>query len=342
MINWADTRRVTVIMPTWIGDVCMATPALRALRESMPEDGHITAAVRHGMKPLLRAHPCVDDLVTIDPRGVLGPWKAGRQLAHTTPEALLVLPGSFRSALAARFAGSSARVGYAKDGRGWLLNAGVRPPDRSRPVATTRWYLNLVDPDATAAPVPELTVTSDDESALAMAVPSLPPACALMIPGANRADKRWPANRFAAVANALFSRYGWTTVIAGAAGERELTATVAAACTGPVIDLAKAQGSLGALKAIVKQAEVVVSNDTGPRHLALGLGTPVVTLFGPTDHRWTTVDSAHETRLLAEPFLPDALVADRCAAACQIDRISVGDVLHAIDQMGATPRSDLH
>ncbi|MHC5114978.1 MAG: glycosyltransferase family 9 protein, partial [Planctomycetota bacterium] len=76
-------------------------------------------------------------------------------------------------------------------------------------------------------------------------------------------------------------------------------------------------------------AALLVTNDTGPRHLAAALGTPVVTLFGPTDHRWTTLADIRERRLLAEPFLPAELVADRHPKVCTIDRIEVEDVLAA-------------
>lgn len=316
-------------MPTWIGDVCMATPALQSLRSALPGDAHITAAVRSGMKPLLCGHPAVDDIVNIDPCGVLGPWKAGRAIAATNPNTIVILPGSFRTALAAWLARGCRRIGYARDGRGWLLSDAITAPDRTHPVSTVHWYQGLI---TKAAPsLPSLVVTDDDQRAANDVLCEQPPAYMLLVPGANRDDKRWPADRFAAIANATHEQYGWTTVIAGAPGERSLTAAVAQHCSGPVIDLAERGSSLGALKAITARAELVISNDTGPRHVAIALGTPVITLFGPTDHRWTQMDTAVEIRLLAEPFLPENLVADACGKACRIDRISVADVLHAIE-----------
>lgn len=332
MTDWSTVRRVTVIMPTWIGDVCMATPALKALRAALPQGAQVTAAVRHGLKALLRGHPDVDELVTIEPRGLLGPWRAGTALAATRPDVVLVLPGSFRTALAARLAGPARRVGYARDGRGWLLSDAITPPDRHTPVSTVDWYRGLIGsggPHAT-----ELVVTDEDRQAAASVMAEMPPAYVLLVPGANRQDKRWPADRFAAVANALHERHGWTAVIAGAPTERALTAAVADGCDGPVIDLAGRGGTLGALKSIAGTAEVVITNDTGPRHIAIALDTPVVSLFGPTDHRWTLMEHAHERRLLAEPFLPSELTADRCPEGCRIDRIAVHDVLRAVERWG--------
>jgi heptosyltransferase-2 len=339
MIDWSATRRVTVIMPTWIGDICMATPALRALRAALPDDATMTAALRPGLSAVLRGHPAIDALVTIDPRGLAGPWRAGRVLSATGADVILILPGSFRAALAARCSNVKRRVGYARDGRGWLLSDARTPPDRTSPVSAVDWYCRLVG--ATTAAPPDLVVTENDRQDAAALMPDPPPAWVLLVPGANRADKRWPADRFSAVANALHDRYGWTAVIAGAPSERSLTAEVASGCSGPVLDLAAQEGTLGALKAMAAGAEVVISNDTGPRHIAIAMGTPVVSLFGPTDHRWTLIESVKEQRLLAEPFLPEALMADRCADACSIARIAVGDVLRAIDRWQQQPGSIL-
>jgi heptosyltransferase-2 len=315
-------------MPTWIGDVCMATPTLRLLRDRLPEDASIIAAMRPGMTPLLQGLPWLDDIIECDPRGLAGPWRAGSRLAAVKPDAILVLPGSWRSALTARLSGARKRIGYARDARGWLLTDAVKPPDRSQPVATIAWYAQLVDP-TTEAGLPEFAVTDSDRADAAEVLPPHFKHYAVLVPGANRTDKRWPAERFVEIANRLHSSRGWSIVVAGGPSEQSLCGEVASACAGPVVDLAAAGSSLGALKAIVAEAQLMITNDTGPRHVAIGLGTPVVSLFGPTDHRWTLMPEANECRLLAEPFLPESLVADRCAAACAIDRITIEDVYQA-------------
>ena len=100
-----------------------------------------------------------------------------------------------------------------------------------------------------------------------------------------------------------------------------------------VIDLTQRGSTLGALKAIVRRSSLLVTNDTGPRHLAAAFDTPCVALFGPTDRRWTLLPDPIERHLLAEPFLPEDRVADDYPAACSINRISVGDVLHAAESL---------
>jgi len=94
----------------------------------------------------------------------------------------------------------------------------------------------------------------------------------------------------------------------------------------PLVNLVDRDLNLGNLKAIVQRAALMITNDTGPRHIAAALGTPLITLFGPTDHRWTTINCPYERIILAQPFLPEEQIADQQPAACRIDRISVSDV----------------
>jgi ADP-heptose:LPS heptosyltransferase len=104
-------------------------------------------------------------------------------------------------------------------------------------------------------------------------------------PGARAADRRWPPDRFAAVADVLAAR-GLPVVLTGAAEEAHLTAATAHAMTTPPLDLT-GQTSLGALAALLKGARVVVCNDTGVAHLATALDVPSVVIFSASEmHRW--------------------------------------------------------
>ena len=86
---------------------------------------------------------------------------------------------------------------------------------------------------------------------------------------------------------------------------------------------------VGMARLILAGAALAVTNDTGPRHIAAALGTPVVSLFGPTDHRWTILPDIVERRILSEPFLPEEHLADRHPQRCRIDRITPDDVFAA-------------
>jgi heptosyltransferase-2 len=71
----------------------------------------------------------------------------------------------------------------------------------------------------------------------------------------------------------------------------------------------------------------MITNDTGPRHLAVAVGVPTITLYGPTDYRWTKYDCPHDIAILADPFLPENLVADSNPMRCKINHIPASDVI---------------
>ena len=115
--------------------------------------------------------------------------------------------------------------------------------------------------------------------------------------------------------------------------ERRLRVSAPAA---HVLNLARAGNTLGSLKALTRAARVMVTNDTGPRHIAAAFGTPLVSLFGPTDHRWTTIPTrpgSPEIILTADPTLPAEEIANDHPERCTVDRIAVETVREAADRV---------
>ncbi len=313
--------RVLVVMPTWVGDVCMATPALTAIASHARANGaRVEALVRPGLDTLLAGHPAFDALHVSRMR--LDPASVGRELRPLrTPriDAAVLFPNSWRSAIVARLCGARRVIGYARDGRGILLTHSIDAPDRRTAISATTYYAQLA------------------AFATGLAAPATTPLSLAVADHANRTDKRWPADRFAAAARAIASALGLRTAVTGSPGEAALVAEVATQCDG--LDLVSRGITLGALKGVMARSALLLCNDTGPRHIAAALGTPCVALFGPTDHRWTSpLPGARERLLLAEPFLDDAHLADAHADACAIDRISVGDVVSAAHAL-LTPRA---
>jgi heptosyltransferase-2 len=285
---------------------------------------------------LLAGAPFVDGLIELNMRGPLGPVRAAGTIRRRRPQAVLLLPNSFRSAVTARLSGAPIRIGYRRDGRGILLTHGLLPERSDRPTPAIEYYARLgafalgVE---SIEPRMELAV-SDEESAAAEALLSdVDGPFALLVPGASKREKRWPPERFAQVANALRGSRGLRCVITGTPAERPILGAVTAAVRGAVVDLSRRGATLGSLKAVVQRAALMVTNDTGPRHIAAAFGTPTVSLFGPTDPRWTALPQAKERILLAEPFLPEELIADRHAKLCAIDRIAVSDGLAAAEAL---------
>ena len=183
---------------------------------------------------------------------------------------------------------------------------------------------------------PQLFVTDAAAQAAENLLEGVNRPFALLNPGASKIAKRWPAGRFAQLADHLHREVEFDVVMTGSPGESELLAEIAAAATVPITNLAARGVTLSSLKAVAARASVMITNDTGPRHIAAALGTPLVTLFGPTDPRWTTLPDVSEHRVVAEPFLLEELVADDHPKACDIERIRVGDVLHAVQALLAS------
>ncbi len=192
----------------------------------------------------------------------------------------------------------------------------------------------------------ELATTDAEEAAaadvLAKSLPAGAPASfALLNPGGNNEAKRWPADRFAHLADHLARAHGCSILINGSPAEAPLCRAIAdqtrarnpAAHCGVLPD---AGITLGALKAIVKRSRLMVTNDTGPRHIAAAFGVPLVSLFGPTDHRWTLIPTrlgAPEEVVVADPTLPADQLANDHPQRCRIDRIEVSRVIEACERV---------
>ncbi len=331
----STTKRLVIFCPSWVGDSVMATPVLRAAREALP-GACITAVVRPGLDDLLAGAPWLDETVAIETKALLGPLAVARRLRRRRPDASLLLPNSFRSALSALLSGAAARIGYDRYGRGALLTGALRADRAGVPVPAVEYYARLAEFAFGLDPIDrrlELAVTESQRRSAEAVLEGVPRPFALLSPGANKAAKRWPPHRFAEVADRLAREHGLAAAVTGSPAERSLAEAVATATAAPVTNLVERGLGLGTLKAVVQEASLLISNDTGPRLIAAALGTPVVALFGPTDPRWTTLRCPHERLVVAEPFLPAALAADDHPGRCAIERIAVGDVLWAAGQL---------
>ncbi len=329
----AAWHRLAILAPNWIGDAVMAEPSIRALHASYPAL-ELIAFGRAAPLSAWRGHPAFRDLVTTDDRGWRGPWSVGRQVASVKADAVLILRGSFRSALVARLSATSIRIGVDRDGRRPLLTHPIARPDRDgRPRPTLDLYAALVGRLGVTVPTgpPRIHPSDLNQARASSMLADLPRPIVGLVPGGSKVPKRWPPDRFAAVIERCGDRVG-TAVLFGSPDEREvLDAVTASRQRGPeIIDLTTRGLDLESLPAAIGACDAIVTNDTGPRHLAIAQDVPTVSLFGPTDHRWTIVPGARERILLSEPFLDDAHIADRHPQACRIERIPVGDVVRAL------------
>lgn len=322
-------------MPNWLGDAVMAEPTIRAIGESAP---HLEISIlgKPGTLAMLDGHPTVTHSIPLRDGGLLGPFAAAREVRRHAFDTLLLLRGSFRSGLVGCFSRTRPTVGYARDGRGSLLSHPVPVPAAAGPRPTVDDYATLA---STAFGItvddrlPRLVTTPAERAAAASLLEGIEGACVAFVVGGSKIPKRWPAERFVELARRLPPDIGHVLLLGGP-DEAELLASIAreaSANRGPeVVDLAAAGLGLESLRGVIERCRAMVTNDTGPRHLAVALGVPTIAIFGPTDHRWTTLPGADERIIVAQPFLPEELVADDHPKACGVDRVPVSDVLHAV------------
>lgn len=373
MSGEAESPRLLIFLPSWLGDTAMATPTLRMLRDALPRS-IIVGLARPGIDELLAGTDFLDDIIIADRTSVLGPAKVAARLVSFRFDAALLLPNSFSSAITLRLAGIPKRIGYDRDGRGALLTHKLqgprRPPphDGWAPISAVDYYLEAgreclralgakVPHDAPGSPVSqrlELGITEPQDrqarDILAAAKIADDQPFAVLNPGGNNPAKRWPVERFAGVAHHLIANQNIMVAINGSPAEAELAALIRdvlvldnPADEPRVACLPELGGSIGSLKGIVKRSRVMITNDTGPRHIAAAFGRPCVTLFGPTDPRWTTLPDAgaaavegkppREVILVADPTLPPDEVADDHPRRCRIELIETRDVIAAVDRV---------
>ena len=300
-------RRIAVFLPNWIGDLVMATPALRAIRRHFAGEAEVWGVMRPYARVVLVGSPYLGTVIDFDPRS-RDPRSRARhvtaQLRQSQASDALLLTNSLRPACMAWWAGIPHRVGYVRYGRRMLLSPAGRlaPPRDARgrltPVSAVDYYLELaralgVGTEGAGVRQPELATTADEEHLAAQVWRQFgwsidEPVIILNTGGAYGAAKRWPNHYFAQLALRLTERYQAKILMLCGPAEQDAAREVTALARHPnVRSLAEQRPSLGLTKACVRRGRLMISTDSGPRHFAAAFGIPCVTIFGPTDPRWS-------------------------------------------------------
>ncbi len=304
-------KRILVFLPNPVGDVVMSTPALRALREHFV-GAHIAHVGRKVALEVLSPNRLADETILdfsrLAPRFANFFRLAGRVRKGRYNLGLL-MPNSFRAAALARAGGLKRVVGYSRDARGWMLTDRRIPPHddsgRLKPISAIDYYLELVrllGVSSPAASSREMFLEvgdadqADADAEIDRASIDRNRPIVMLNPGAAFGpSKMWDADRFAAVADALVERCGAQIIINAAPDERPIAAAVGGAMAhGPAITFADRDNTLGLLKGLLRRCSLLITNDTGARHIAAALGIGLVTLFGSTDRRWAQIDYRRE------------------------------------------------
>ena len=288
-----------VIAPNWLGDCVMALPVLRALKRQDPS-GFLAVLAGASAAPVLRMEGTADAVWESRGRGPAGLLADSRRARAERVEEVWVLPHSFRSALLAWLTRAPRRLGFAADGRTLLLTVA---PQRPAPLAhQLRDYDRLlaaagVEPDpapprlSPPAAVMERAMKYLDLQRLAEG-----PRPLYLVPGAAFGpSKRWPAERFALLADALMDEGHRAAIVVGPE-EIELGRLVARRARHRIPVLGSDLGT-AELAAVLSFGRLLIGNDSGPAHLAAACGVPALVFFGPTDPGRTTPTGAPVTVL---------------------------------------------
>jgi heptosyltransferase-2 len=315
-------ERVLVRCPNWIGDVVLSLPALRDLRRGFP-NARMTVLARPWVAEIYGAVSEVDAIE--ESRGHL---RDGALLRGRFDLALL-LPNSFASAWALWRAGIPERWGYASDGRGLLLTRRCPVPAAVRHRSQVYYYRAMLE-GLGLAPTgsPDASLRCPAEWAERGAALLGDPGPWIGInPGAFFGSaKRWLPERFATAADLVARRVGAKVAIVGAAAERDAGAAIASQLQVPSRLLA-GQTALAELLGVLSRLRLLLTNDSGPMHLAAALGIPLVAVFGSTDWR-ETAPFAERVRVVREgvPCAPCLLrecpIDHRCMTRLDADRVS--------------------
>jgi heptosyltransferase-2 len=351
-------QRLLIRGVNWLGDAVMTTPALLRLRESLPRT-HIALLTPEKLADLWTHHPAVNEVIAFSRENI---WQVSRRLRTGNFDTALALPNSTRSALELWLAGIPRRIGYGERGRSCLLNEIISRPSmqmgmhkRSPAEVAQRiahpepeplipssahhlhHYLHLAAAlGASPTPLPPLIqVTESEVKAVArrFGLATSGPVLGLNAGAEYGPAKRWPRERFVAVAIEIHKKTRCQWLVFGGQGDAELAAGVTGEIqrttgTEAALNLA-GQTSLRELCIALSGCRVLLTNDTGPMHLAAAVGTPVIVPFGSTSPELTGPglpgDSRHHLLKSTAPcspcFLRECPIDFRCMKGISVDQV---------------------
>jgi heptosyltransferase-2 len=289
-------RRILIRGVNWIGDAVMTTPAIAMVREHYPR-AELTVLANPLVAEIFSPHDWVDKVMVFDRngahRGVRGRLRLASELRRRSFDMAIIMPNSFDSALVPWLAGIPVRLGKSSDGRSLLLT-GRYSEDGTPPLRhEVLYYRNLVRHfGITGEEVPPLlcTTPAEDRAAAALlegeGIPAEDGVIAIN-PGATYGSaKRWYPDRFADVARRLAAEWRARILILGSPGEAGIAADIEQRLGGACLNMA-GRTTVRQLMALIKRSDFMVTNDSGPMHIAAAFGVPLAAIFGPTDHTGT-------------------------------------------------------
>jgi heptosyltransferase-2 len=334
-----NVNRIIVRGTNWVGDAVMTIPALRQLRRLFPK-AHITLATRAWAEGLFADADFIDNLQVHQGSGLRSVVQQVRQWRKGNFDLAILFPNSLETALVASLARVPLRIGYATDGRQRLLTHPLALPEWRESKHEVFYYLQIVaelewrlkheqsfldtQPDGSLE-VSDARKAAAREFLQARGIDNDATLVALCPGSINSRAKRWPTERYAALADRLVDSFGAKVLLVGSSAEMEVSLEVRKQMRNQPLVLT-GETDLAQLVAVLSQVDLLVTNDTGPAHIASALGRPTLVIFGPTNPL-TTRPFSPFGEIVREPpdcapcMLRDCPIDHRCMTAITPDQI---------------------
>ena len=289
-------RRILIIKPSALGDIVLALPVLSSLRKSFPE-AHIAWFIRPEFAPLLDENKNLDEIIIFD-RKLLGKWwfspkafvaliRLIRKLRGEKFDLVIDLQGLFRTALFAWFTGCRKRVGM-QTAREFATGFYTKKiPQDSASIHVIDYYQKIaaaagaatISYDYNLAPLPQAV---ESVNRLLAGHNLTGRKYAVLVPGSAHAYKCWPRENFARLAEKIAEQFNLDIIAVGTTDEKTIIENINSLANVRVINMA-GKTDIPQLIALLNGAQIVISNDTGPGHIAVALGAAIVMIFGSTN-----------------------------------------------------------
>ena len=303
-----NRQNILVWLPSPMGDAVMATPTLAAIR-NLFENSRISFCANRTIAEVLTPCPFTDEWIVLKKES---PFAIAEKLKEYNFDTAVLLKNSFASALAVFLAGIPERIGYTRECRSPFLTQKLYPPKisffRYKPVSAVDYYLAIASwfGCKTINRKMELEIGQTDRNTIldkfGQYLSGEKPVVILVPGGAFGASKLWPAERFAETVDFLAKKFSANVFISVSPDKQEsqIAEKICSLAKHPVVNLVQNPVTLGQLKALFSFAELVITNDTGPRHIAVALGRKVITFFGPNNPAWTDNNYSDEIKIIAD------------------------------------------
>jgi heptosyltransferase-2 len=333
----SEIKRIVVRTPTWVGDAIMSLPALNELRRIFPM-AQITLACYPGTADIFIDSDLANEILVAE-RGTFSVLKNAREWRQRRFDLAVLFQNAFAAAVTAWLAGVQLRVGYDTDRRGSLLTTAIPPPVWKDQRHESFYYLNIVAELERAllgtSSVAEtethfnLTVSDERKEAarrmITQAGARAGKPLAILCPGSvNSRAKRWPAERYAELADRL-AESGMDVALIGSPAEMDVSTEVSSRSRHQPIVLT-GKTTVSEAIAIISIADVLITNDTGPAHIGAAVGTPTLVIFGPTNPL-TTYPLSPAAAIIRHPpdcapcMLRDCPIDHRCMTAIAVQEV---------------------